>query len=188
MLEDARELTASPSPRTFPPAHTKCADVICPAFRTRDDNLPLADVDYLGAMGRLTQLLPQRHPLEDHGAVRVPRTGARVLRDVVGPQTRSGSFDGRSGAVNAPSRARRRGWWRTFGRCGPTGLWPEAPPASHNLAVSRLTSRRRRGFCQISDNDRKSGAIWGGETALAESGGGRATTRSRARKASLSEI
>ena len=44
------------------------------------------------------------------------------------------------------------------------------------------------GFCQISDNDRKSGAIWGGETALAESGGGRAATRSRARKASLSEI
>ena len=33
-------------------------------------------------------------------------------------------------------------------------------------------SSRQRGFCQNSDNDAKSGAIWGRETAFAESDGG----------------
>ena len=44
------------------------------------------------------------------------------------------------------------------------------------------------GYCQNSDNDAKSGAIWGRKTALAESGGGPLDTQIVGLQAPWSEI
>ena len=69
-------------------------------------------------------------------------------------------------------RARRRGragesWYVDETYVKVAGRW---------CYLYRAIDRDGQRFCQISDNDAKSGAIWGARTTSAESGGRRATT------------